>query len=511
VGATAGLISECVIEALEAAGEGFKRAASGHPCLCIFRTGLTVLRRYMEIMSDRDVEALQVNQNIIGLCRDSIADVQAWSATKDVGSMRSNASDFMCDAFSMIEFLCAKVDYSKIFIFDLTEHLVCSLDTFADNNQINFKIAQVLQTLVCSSHFEPECASRVYSSKNRSYADDIVDSHTYPVLCALLERPLLDFKTMRLPVLTVLRDVAPRIPDDEEHNNHVENWMAFLLQTIRDCLDIDTADSALTVKIAMETIANLLQGDTPGLFAAGERGSLSASAPAQGGRAVIHKLTIAPLMFKALASFSASAPAQAAVLEQVLRVLVLLVGSEGFSPKARDLKIVAQMMHTVGNLPCAQRAKAWHGFEDRVCSDDAHCLEVACALPLFLLQHVADHELKAQVKALVDSQMVEAVITVLSRASLRARDPGNSDLFITQLGEETAVYVLRKLLPFASGEMVMRIADEFAAAILKNNKAFPSPPIDLSISDDESKTYPKRSHASGVTSAGGAAAKKKKH
>ena len=146
-----------------------------------------------------------------------------------------------------------------------------------------------------------------------------------------------------------------------------------------------------------------------------------------------------------------------------------------------------------------------------MCSDDAHCLEVACALPLFLLQHVADHELKAQVKALVDSQMVEAVITVLSRASLRARDPGNSDLFITQLGEETAVYVLRKLLPFASGEMVMRIADEFAVAILKNNKAFPSPPIDLSISDDESKTYPKRSHASAVTSAGGAAAKKKKH
>jgi hypothetical protein len=32
--------------------------------------GLTVLRHYMEIMTDRDVEALQANQKIIGLCRD---------------------------------------------------------------------------------------------------------------------------------------------------------------------------------------------------------------------------------------------------------------------------------------------------------------------------------------------------------------------------------------------------------------------------------------------------------
>jgi hypothetical protein len=223
-------------------------------------------------------------------------------------------------------------------------------------------------------------------------------------------------------MLTVLRDVAPRIPDDEDHKNHVENWMASLLLTIRDCLDIGTAESSLTVKIAMETIANLLRGDRP---VAGERpvagaGELRGAAPAQGWRAGIHKLNIAPLMFKALGSFSADAPAQADVLEQVLRVVVLLLGVDGFSLRARDLKIVAQMMNTVGNLP-SQRAKTCHGFEDRVCSDNAHCLEAACALPLFMLNHVADHELKAQVKVLIDSQMVEAVITVLSRASLRAR------------------------------------------------------------------------------------------
>jgi hypothetical protein len=519
IGSASDAISHCIIDTLEAAGEGFKKAACRHQCLCILHSGLTVLRQYFEIMTDRDAEALQLGQNIVGLCRDSIDDLLATMPeglalrlchSLDAGCLEV---DFICNAFSMIGVVCDRVDYDKIFVHDTTEHLVDSLEKFADNNQINFEIAQVLQTLICSSHFEPASSSRVYSRKNGSYADEIIDSHSYTGLCALLERPSLDFKTMRLPVLTVLRDVAPRIPDDEEHKNHVENWMASLMQTIRDCLDVDTADAALTVKIGVETIANLLRGDTPGPFAG--VGELRGAVSELGWRAAIRELNVAPLMFRVLESFSASAPAQADVLEQGLRVIVLLLGVDGSSLRARDLKIVAQVMNTVGSLPCAQRAKTWHGFEDRVCSDNAHCLEVACALLLVMLNHVADHELKAQVKVLIDSQMVEAVITVLSRASLRARDPGNSDLYITQLGEETAVHLLRRLLPFASCGMVMRIADEFAAVILKNNTVFPAPPIDLIISDDEGKTRLKRSHASVVTSAGGAAggaaAKKKKH
>ena len=522
-------ISECITDALGAAAEGFKNEQ--RQCLRTLHAGLTVLRQYMDLMFDSDIQALQVRQNIIGLCRDSIADVQAatsqapflrvdfgrrgvWIANDTHQSMHNSAYDFICDAFSLIEFLCVNVDYSKIFLDDIAEHLVESLETFADNNLINFKIAEVLQTLICSSRFEPHSGTRAQSGKNLSYAKDVVYSKAYPVLLSLLERPLLDFKTVRLPVLTVLRDVAPSITLDEDHDDHVENWMEFLLQMIRDCLDTDTVDSALTVKVCVETIANLLIGETPGLFVE------APELPLKGWRAVIHKLSITPLMINVLRSFNEGGFSQASVLEQALRVIVLVSKADGcLSLKGRDLTTVAQTMNTVGSLQCTQRLKNWQGFEDRVCSDNAHCLEVACSLPFWMLKNVPDRELKAQAKILVDSQMVEALITVISRASLRARDPGNGDLYITQLGEETTVHVLRKLLPFMSGETVMRIADEFAAVILRNNKVLPSPPIDLSVSDDESKTYPKRSHASIVKSsgggargaAGGAAAKKKRN
>ena len=435
------------------------------------RQALVVLHRYMELTTAQEVLELELKHKVIECCRQELeaAALRLSALSSSPGDHNvSVINDFICEAFAVIGCVCRKTDYSALMLgspnsTSIAKFLVDSLNDFGSNQMVNFQIAEVLQTLTRPSYSDQDREDRVLSGSSLLYANDMVENKMYQALSHFVLREDLNFKTVLFPVLCVLRDIASRLGKKQGHEEDIHKWLENTLLIIRSSLAKNTPNSALTVKICLETTTDLLLGE-----------ALALDASASVSRDNTYEVrAVAPLMFEVLEAFSMSGErTMPHVLKEAFKVLIL-THMPVHMIEAGHLDIVAQVIDSVGNLTEAQRTSSYPtGLE---LSDNSICLELACNMAYWMIESgLAEPRHKV-----LSSPMVRAMITVLRQAAVQ-----DEHLRITQLGLERCVWVLRALLPLVDLELKYRITEQFAALLLKNNRGLQSPCIDLT-SDSE--------------------------
>ena len=448
--------STCVVEVMKIAAAQVEDEAERVQTL---RDALSVLCQYIDILSLPVVAELQLKHNVIGWCQQEIARHQAPAVCSDQNV--SYHYDFVCKAFSVIMCVYKKSSYSELQKSGcyIAKFLVASLDEFLTNQMINWQIAQTIQLLTCSCSIDENSGTRVLLLDSQCFAEEIVDQRAYQVLLSLLLRPGLDFQTLRLPILRMLRDVAPTLSTKQGHEENVRSLVENIVVLVRFNIASFTAYSAPTVHICLQIIANLLLGETEFPTPGAQRAPMPVSAVRD---VILETGLLQELMFDVLLDFRAQDTEDhyPAVMLQALRVITLMSSVKGYaSIGATQLEILAHTLNSVGAMKNIPRRRKWDDWSTR---DIPKCLEAACHLVFFMLAEGPDEIRKGILKSL----MVPAVITTLRKSA----DEQNRYLRITQGGAESCVWVLQKLQPFVKVELAIEITQLFAALLLKDNK-----------------------------------------
>lgn len=435
-----------VVAALEHAHSSFENFEGSFEHVVVFRQGALALRECMRIMSDEQLLRIQLREDVIALLFDVVENAKTWEEEASLSTSAGKAKQlayargFVGEALELVGVVCARVDYFKIHSNKVSRHLALQLQHFRHQHDVSLQIAHVLQGLVCSSLFDPELGRRAVPARSKLYASEM-DADMYLALWDVLQAVSLpETLPLKLQVLAVLRDTAVHV--DARCS---ENMLRTMHAEIREHVDGRTRDAALVVKVCSETIANMLLGpESTRCRASGSETSA--------------------LMFEVLERFSEFTCAD--VLEQALRVLVFLVQGEGApSFSAEQLRLVTRAMRAVADLPEKQRAESVLGFDARRRCDNAHFLEVACSVPLYLIHRVRDPALLQQcAKMLLDAEMVDVVVDVLHAVA-----QGDEEA-LTERGQETATCALQALTPALPKATLLRVSETFAGLLLKNSR-----------------------------------------
>ena len=252
--------------------------------------------------------------------------------------------------------------------------------------------------------------------------------------------------------------------DDVFHTEFVKLMLAKIDANLRPGED----GCNLTVAICCETLASML--------IANESAPKSIRLPEW--RALLREPQVVHSMMGVLTCFGAKRPMPTYVLEQALRVIVMLI-TRGFSsnvsaglPLLRDhqladgstttetLKTFSTLMQalcsTSGDTDCLSC-----GCEPAVreYSPQARCRELVCAIALHVLGEDVD---EAVAIVFIDSSLVEAMLAVLEQSD---REPASH---ITPSGTTFVIHVLQALVSFFPAYLAAQVASAFGRLILKD-------------------------------------------
>jgi hypothetical protein len=248
-----------------------------------------------------------------------------------------------------------------------------------------------------------------------------------------------------------------------------------------------------TLTICLETLANTLIVDrnTP-------KEGLDALKP---WRVILRHGKVMDAMMEVLAHLSVQLSRPSHVIEQALRVIVMLV-ARGFSLNAAtglpllyeprvaerlttvaNFKIFASLLQVVDcPFPETECDDLWCGCEPRAYSVEAYCRQLVCAVALLVLQNEVD---ESHASVFVDSSIVGAMLALLQPGL--EKDPRNDARYITPSGENFIIHALQALVSFFPAFLNAEIAIVLGRVILKDRSC-----TGLARSDDDYNTGAKR-------------------
>lgn len=441
------------------------------PCAKAF----AMLCQYMSLMTDEEFQNIipAATHDLVGACLDILEYVKIFSP-HNVPRQSPQVLDVVLHVLLFLKFTCSRIEYEYVGHTNVAAFLIENISV-VDDDTIAFNTLQTLQVFVCSSS-EPAqfWELRGASARNRAFRKEIVDEQLGLIhLFDLLKAPP-NTKSEEIAILTLLRDIVPSIPsirkkrqDDAFHTEFVK----LMLVKIDANLRLGEDGCNLTVAICCETLASML--------IANESAPKSIRLPEW--RALLRQPQVADSMMGVLTCFGARRPTPTYVLEQALRVIVMLI-TRGFSsnvsaglPLLRDHQLADGFttMETLQRFSTLMQALCYaSGDTDclrcgcepavRVYSPQARCRELVCGIALHVLGEDAD---EAVAFVFMDSSFVEAILAVLEQSD---REPAEAASHMTPSGTTFVIHVLQALVSFFPAYLAAKVASAFGRLILKD-------------------------------------------
>lgn len=386
-------------------------------------------RHFIRLLADDDFSNVmsQAKVNVVGACIDVLLFAKAKTSeiSLQLPEPQDVIRDMVSDALGILETWCTRIEYRELghahILTPMVDLVVYSADRFT--RFASMRVLETLHALVCSQeapvHF---CMLRGGSATNHAFRREIVRDKIHVKLLNMLASKR-GTRQQDLAVLALLRDTVAEIRTHSRAAKHAKfhaRLVPVLLAKIHDSMSC-APGCPLTVMVCTETIANLLVADAvPRL-----RGSLA----------------LWDTMLATLRVFGVQSPRPTYVLEQALRVVVLLVGSRracwasspasfcevSHDPRALQRLLAAspqgapEALQTVATVLWLVRSRApelsctsrWCGFEHLARSHAARCAELVLTLTLLVL---GEEPTERVVGACVDGALLEAVFAALGCA-----------------------------------------------------------------------------------------------
>jgi hypothetical protein len=218
-------------------------------------------------------------------------------------------------------------------------------------------------------------------------------------------------------------------------------------------------------------------------------------------RIILRHGKVMDVMMEVLAHLSVQLSRQSHVIEQTLRVIVMLVvrwfllnAATGlpllYEPRVEErlitvanFKIFASLLRVIDcPFPETEWDDLWCRCEPRAYSVEAYCCQLVCAVALLVLQNEVD---ESHALVFVDSSIVGAMLALLQPGL--EKDPGNNVRYITPSGENFIIHALQALVSFFPAFLNAEIASVLGRVILKDTSC-----TGLARSNDEYNTGAKR-------------------
>lgn len=366
--------------------------------------------------------------DVVGACIDVLhfAKTRIPEIALELPEHQAVISDMVGNALSILQTWCTRIEYHELGHTSISKTM---LDLVASGAEpfakfLSTRVLETLHVLVCSSEAPARfCMLRGFSAANHAFRREVVRNNMHSKVLNML-RLKSGTEEEDLGMLALLRDTVAEIRTHSKAKRHTQFYQRLvpvLLEKIQD--NIHRARGCpVTVMICTETLANLLVAD------AVPHGLLRGS-PA-----------LARTMLAVLQVFGVQSPRPTFVLEQALRVVVLVVSSpcacwasSAAGPSSgvlRDARAVERLLaaerssetlQTAGTLLWLVRSPAdelfctsrWCGFEHLAHSHAARCAELVLTLTLLVL---GEHPDPRVVDACVGSALFEAVFPALEGA-----------------------------------------------------------------------------------------------
>jgi hypothetical protein len=420
-------------------------------------------RHFIRLLADDEFSKIipGAKVDIVGACIDVLHFVKL-SLSEFTPAQQVALRDMVTNALGILETLCVRLEYRELGHANISEILLGLVEP-QTNEFVDFFSLRVLQTLhvlVCSSQAPLRfCMLRDSSAANHCFRREMVLKNMHVRLFNMLMSQQ-GTKQQQLAVLALLRDTVAEIKTHSRAKKHAKFYQRLvpaLLEKINHHVRC-APGCPVTVMMCAETLANLLAANVV------PRSLLRGSA------AVMHT------MLAALRVFSVQSPRPTFVLEQALRVVLLLVSSPcacafyaaascGPGQVLRDaaaaeslvaaggaaesaaatLRTVATLLWLlrapVAELSCASR---WAGFEHLGRPHAARCSELVLVLAQLVL---GEHPQQHVVDAFVDSSLVEAMLAALEDADA-----------LTHGAKTVLVRTLQRLAPLLPAALAAQVA-----------------------------------------------------
>jgi hypothetical protein len=461
---------------------------------------LTLIHRYLRLATREELANIMTTtdvhqQEIVGACLD-ILSYGAIAAPAENPVQRCVVLDMMQNAICVIECVCGGVEYDDLGHTDICGRLIEVSFMFSEDTLAG-KALGTLQTLVCSAHAPAQFWElRAISSANSGFRQEIVDARGHFYLLEILtDDALVKSRAVEIQVLTLLRDVfsASSTADNHVDDRFHELCISMTLRKIDTNIRAGVGCCDATLTICLETLANTLIVDrnTP-------KEGLDALKP---WRVILRHGKVMDAMMEVLAHLSVQLSRPSRVIEQALRVIVMLV-ARGFSLNAAtglpllyeprvaerlttvaNFKIFASLLQVVDcPFPETECDDLWCMCEPRAYSVEAYCRQLVCAVALLVLQNEVD---ESHASVFVDSSIVGAMLALLQPGL--EKDPRNDARYITPSGENFIIHALQALVSFFPAFLNAEIAIVLGRVILKDRSC-----TGLARSDDDYNTGAKR-------------------
>lgn len=401
-------------------------------------------RHFIRLLADDDFSRIMpgAKVDVVGACVDVLHFVKL-SLSELTPAQRDNLRELVTNALGVLETVCVRLEYRELGHVNICEILLGLVEPrsepqtneFSDffSDFFSLRVLETLHVLACSSQAPVRfCMLRGSSAANHCFRREMILKNMHTRLFNMLVSQQ-GTKQQELAVLALLRDTVAEIKTHSRAKKHAKFYQRLvpaLLEKINHHVRC-APGCPVTVMMCAETLANLLAANVV------PRSLLRGSA------AVMHT------MLAALRVFSVQSPRPTFVLEQALRVVLLLVSSPcacafyavascgpgqvlrdaaaaeslvaaeggaggGAGGAAGTLRTVATLLWLlrapVAELFCASR---WAGFEHLARPHAARCAELVLVLAQLVL---GEHPQQHVVDAFVDSSLVEAMLAALEDA-----------------------------------------------------------------------------------------------
>jgi hypothetical protein len=422
-------------------------------------------RHFIRLLSDDDFSRIMpgAKVDVVGACIDVVHFVKL-SLPELTPAQRDDLRGLVTNALGVLETLCVQLEYRELGHANICEILLGLVEPRSDEftNFFSLRVLETLHVLACSSQAPVRvCMLRGSSAANHCFRREMVLKNMHQRLFNMLTWQL-GTQQQELAVLALLRDTVAEIKTHSRAKKHAKFYQRLvpaLLEKINHHVRC-APGCPVAVMMCAETLANLLAVNVV------PRSLL------RGSPAVMHA------MLAALRVFSVQSPRPTFVLEQALRVVLLLVsspcacafyavascgpgqvlrdasaaeslvaaeGAAGAGDAAGALRTVATLLWLlrapVAELFCTSR---WAGFEHLAHPHAARCCELALALAQLLLgEHPGQHV----VDAFVESSLVEAMLSALKDADA-----------LTPSAKTVLARTLQRLAPLLPGALAAQAA-----------------------------------------------------
>ena len=416
-------------------------------------------RHFIRLFADDDFSRIMpgVKVDVVGACIDVLHFVKL-SLSELTPPQRDNLRELVTNALGVLETMCVRLEYRELGHSNISEILLGLVETHSNafTDFFSLRVLETLHVLVCSSHAPVRfCMLRGSSAANHCFRREMVLKNMHQRLFNMLTWQQCT-KQQELAVLALLRDIVAEIKTHSRAKKHAKFYqrlVPFLLEKINHHMRC-APGCPVTVMMCAETLANLLAVNVV------PRSLIRGNSAAMG------------TMLAALRVFSVQNPRPTFVLEQALRVVLLLVSSpcscafyavascgpaqvlrdaaaaeglvaaEGAAGALRTVATLLWLLRApVAELSCTSR---WAGFEHLARPQAARCFELALALAQLVLgerpmQHVVD--------VFVNSSLVEAIFSALEDADA-----------LTQSTKTVLVRMLQRLAPLLPAVLAAQVA-----------------------------------------------------